>query len=129
MQRELQISLPAYAARTTWRLLGHLQCLVLLSPMFKNQSSTILRGLYPQHLLVVSMARLAKESSDSARTRVTKGRHQWMRIAMCQWKHHQMKIRLVRLLEAYCLPVWRREGNQRGAEMKETKKKEKISVI
>lgn len=114
------MSLLDYGARTIWRQPGLL--LYQLPPTSKSRYSAILRGLQrcPQPLLVAPMENLLMELSDSARKKVTERRHRWMRIVTCQWKHHQMRIRLTRLQEA---STSRPKERVEGAERKERKTK------
>lgn len=89
-----------YVARTIWQqpdLLLH-----QLPPTSKSRYLAILRALRrcPQLLLMAPMENLLMGLNDSARKKVMKRRHRWMRIVTCQWKHHQMRIRLTRLQEA-----------------------------
>lgn len=114
------MSLLDYGARTIWRQPGLL--LHQPPPTSKSRYLAILQALRrcPQLLRVAPMESLLMGLNDSARKKVTKRRLRWMRIVTCQWKHHQMRIRLTRLQEA---STSRPEERVEGAERKERKAK------
>ena len=120
MPRELQMFLLDCVARTTSRQRGPpLPQSAALLPTFKNQSSVVLldQSHCPRNLLVKPMGSLKQltELNGNARRKVTKRRRQWMRIAMCQWKRRQMKIRSYRPYLCCFLVNWEGgDGEGRG---------------
>ena len=120
MPRELQMFLLDCVARTISRQRDPpLPQLAALLPTFKNQSSVVLldQPHCPRSLLVKPMRSLKQltELNGNARRKVTKRRRQWMRIAMCQWKRRQMKIRSYRPYLCCFLVNWEGgDGEGRG---------------
>lgn len=120
MPRERQMFLLDCVARTISRQQDPpLPQLAALLPTFKNQSSVVLldQPHCPRSLLVKPMRSLKQltELNGNARRKVTKRRRQWMRIAMCQWKRRQMKIRSYRPYLCCFLVNWEGgDGEGRG---------------